>query len=193
MGQGTEWNVGRVSYRERREAKAGRLREWAEKREAKADAARVRADELAGLIPFGQPVLVGHHSEGRHRRDLDRIHSAYGQEIENRAKAAEFRRRADGIERQAERAVYSDDPDAAERLRSRIAELEEKREAMKAANAAARKGVPWVEGLSAELRSEAETNLRHWPGGTDVPFPTLKNLTANVRRLRKRLEELEVG
>ena len=24
------------------------------------------------MIPMGQPILVGHHSEGRHRRDLDR-------------------------------------------------------------------------------------------------------------------------
>lgn len=58
-----------MTYRDRREAKADRLREWAEKREAKAAAAFDSAATLSDAIPFGQPILVGHHSEKRARRD----------------------------------------------------------------------------------------------------------------------------
>src|SRR5690606_225754 len=31
------------------------------------------AQNIASAIPPGQPILVGHHSERRHRRDLNRI------------------------------------------------------------------------------------------------------------------------
>jgi hypothetical protein len=31
------------------------------------------AHQILDIIPPGQPILVGHHSEGRHRRDLARV------------------------------------------------------------------------------------------------------------------------
>jgi hypothetical protein len=48
------------TYRERREARAERLREWADKRAEKAGAAAERASEMGAAIPFGQPILAGH-------------------------------------------------------------------------------------------------------------------------------------
>lgn len=183
---------GRATYRERRQAKAERLRDWADSREDKAETARARVDEIAGVIPMGQPILVGHHSEKRHRRDADRIHNGMSQAIEHQSKADEFRRRADGIEKAADRAVYSDDEDAVERLTERISGLEAERDVKKAANAKARKGVPPGEwSLSDEYAAQAMNNFKHWPGGTDIPFPDLKNLSANIRRNRKRLEAMK--
>ncbi len=62
-------------------------------------AARWNAERsILDMIPMGQPILVGHHSEGRHRRDLARAdsHARHGLEAihrqehhENRAQAAE--------------------------------------------------------------------------------------------------------
>lgn len=180
-----------MNYRERREAKADRLREWADKREAKAQATREKVDQIADMIPFGQPILVGHHSEGRHRRDADRIHNGMRKSIEDQRKAEEFRRRADSIEKAAEKSIYSDDADAVVKLRERIAELEAERDVKKEANQLARKGVsPNEWGLSDELAEEAVNNFKHWPGGTEIPFPDLKNLSANIRRNKKRLEGL---
>lgn len=180
-----------MTYRGRRLAKADRLREWADKRDVKAEAARARADGISDMIPFGQPVLVGHHSEGRHRRDLGRIRSGYEAEMESRSKADEFRRRAESIEAAAGRAVYSDDPDAIAQLGARIAEREAVRDAMKVANGRARRGEDWTVGLAGELVREGGQALRFWPGGSDVPFPGLSNLSASIRRDRQRLAELE--
>lgn len=45
-----------MTYRERRLAKAERLREWADKREEKADAAYSTAHNIGSQIPFGQPI-----------------------------------------------------------------------------------------------------------------------------------------
>lgn len=105
-----------MTYRERREARAERLRDWAGKREAKAAAARAESDRISGMIPMGQPILAGHHSEKRHRRDIDRIDRGMRATIEHGAKAERMNERADNIDAQAEHAIYSDDPDAIERL-----------------------------------------------------------------------------
>lgn len=163
-----------MTYRERRMARAERLRTWAESREAKSEAAYEGARRIADNIPLGQPILVGHHSERRHRRDIDRIHNGFGASFEHARKAESMRARADSIEDAADRAIYSDDPDAIERLKERIAELEAERESRKAANAA------WK-------RSDPATRLpeRPWPSYS------LSNLSGNIARLRGRLNALE--
>ena len=72
-----------TTYRDRRIAKAERLREWADKRDAKAVTARAAADQTADMIPFGQPILVGHHSERGDRNRRDRMRRNYDKEPEN--------------------------------------------------------------------------------------------------------------
>lgn len=123
-----------MTYRERRERKAERLREWADQREAKGRAQVEGARTISSYIPFGQPILVGHHSEKRHRRDLDRIDRGFSNGYGNIEKADSFRSRADNIEAAADRAIYDDDPDAIERLEEKIAKLEAERERNKTFN-----------------------------------------------------------
>lgn len=189
------------TYRERREAKAERLREWADKREAKADAALSEARQKADLIPFGQPILVGHYSEGRDRRYRDSIDRKMGQGVEHSRKAEEMRRRADNIEAAAEHAIYSDDPDAPERLAERIAELEAERDRIKRYNASCRKaakagGVGDTTILTDEERAKlvrlAETCPEQLRAGGATPAYWSSNLSGNISRLRKRLDALEV-
>ena len=36
-----------------------------------------KARAIMDMIPFGQPILAGHHSEARHRRDIRRIGSGF--------------------------------------------------------------------------------------------------------------------
>jgi hypothetical protein len=82
---GVEVTVVGEDDRETDEERAARLlasdRELIEVHEHKAAQARQVGDaewekgrRIADMIPLGQPILVGHHSEGRHRRDLGRIH-----------------------------------------------------------------------------------------------------------------------
>jgi hypothetical protein len=59
-----------MTYPERRQHRAARLREWAAGRAAKSDAAFAGAHEISAQIPFGQPVLVSHHSEGQRLQHL---------------------------------------------------------------------------------------------------------------------------
>lgn len=82
-----------VERAERAAARVERLEARAERTAAESDAAWNKARATADLIPFGQPVLVGHHSEGRHRRDLARIDAGYRKGAELAAEARENARR----------------------------------------------------------------------------------------------------
>lgn len=182
------------THRERRLAKAERLRTWAESNDQKAEAHLERAHAIGDQIPLGQPVLRGHHSQGRHERDLARIHSDTAKGFEHAQKADDQASRADSIERAAEHAIYSDDPDAIERLEERITNLEGKRDRFKAYNASCRKGAPDLSLLDDAQRAEVETWRRVAPYSFK-PNGELRGATTNIsndiRRNKQRLEQLK--
>jgi len=163
-----------MTYRERRLAKADRLRGWADKRTSDAQATLASDPELRSDWAFiTQPGRIPYR---------DRMNKRDDAAMRSLNKADDMSRRADGIERAAENAIYSDDPDAVERLQEKIAGLEAKRAAMKDANAAYRKN----------HRSELAA-MTAYERSTSVPFATyeLSNLGGNIGRLRERLADLE--
>ena len=164
-----------MTYRERREAKADRLRGWAEKRQM--DAAAVLASQPALRHDWAFITQPGHIPErARMNARDDRAYASI-------AKANAMGARAAGIVRQADHAIYSDDPDAIERLAEKIAALEAKREHIKTANAAFRKS------HKAELAAEQNSYLRNCM----MPFQSFEgqNLSGNLTRLRTRLAHLK--
>src|SRR3981081_3301018 len=105
--------MGQLTYRERREARAERLRGWAATRESRARATRAADEHYRGDHAFNfQP---GHIPE--RARVIARTDRAY----QSLNKAESMESRADGIESQLAGAIYSDDPDAIEQLEARIA------------------------------------------------------------------------
>jgi uncharacterized protein DUF3560 len=58
---------------DRAEQRAERFEGYSEKRLSEAEAAKAAVDAIADNIPLGQPILVGHHSEARARRDAEKI------------------------------------------------------------------------------------------------------------------------
>lgn len=68
--------------------------ERAEALHAKAAGEYGKARQIMDTIPSGQPILVGHHSERRHRKDISRIDSAIG-------RSADASRKAEAAERGA--------------------------------------------------------------------------------------------
>jgi hypothetical protein len=58
---------------DRAEARAERFTELGGRRATEARSTQEAVDRVASAIPPGQPILVGHHSEGRARRDVERI------------------------------------------------------------------------------------------------------------------------
>jgi hypothetical protein len=62
-----------TSLCDRAEERADRFEVYGEKRLADAERARNAVAAIADNIPFGQPILVGHHSERHARRDAEKI------------------------------------------------------------------------------------------------------------------------
>tara|TARA_R110002072_G_scaffold298960_2_gene473728 strand:- start:16325 stop:17797 length:1473 start_codon:yes stop_codon:yes gene_type:complete len=61
---------------ERAEAKIERLNALSEKRDGQARSFQSAANCISGRIADGQPILIGHHSERRARKDRERMESA---------------------------------------------------------------------------------------------------------------------
>lgn len=92
---------GRQSYAEQVESeidrkieKAKRYETYAANAESRAESRSHAADKINSFIPFGQPILVGHHSESRHRRDIERIRNNVEKSIQEREKAEYLKGRA---------------------------------------------------------------------------------------------------
>ena len=207
-----------MTYRERREARAERREEWAAGRKAKSDASFKRSSDLANAIPLGQPILVGHHSEKHARRDQERIFDGMFQGLEHSKMEKKHTQAATTIQRQLDSSIYSDDTDAAERLRERLYDLEYQRDRMKIVNLWFQKNkkrfgfkslsIDWHDGseetsknaakMLTESRSACGLSSDEWKGLCDalqfnsrLGFPpyALSNLSGNISRTRKRLHE----
>lgn len=183
-----------MTRRERLERKLELRAEWAAKAEARSARRFESARKVADGIPFGQPILVGHHSERHHRADLARIEGNMRKGCEESALAKHHESKADGLSAQLDRCIFSDDENAIEAIREKIAGMEKERDAMKRANAVFKKG--GRDALAAECgdaMAKAYDDLRRVCPWETRPFPpySLTNLGANIRRMEKRIEEIQ--
>ena len=93
---------------ERAEAKAERLEDLSERRTQDADRAQKAVHAIADGIPFGQPILVGHHSERHARKDAEKIENGMRKAVECWKAAQYWQDRAKGAIRLAK---YKERPD----------------------------------------------------------------------------------
>lgn len=64
-------------------ARADALADKADRKDAAAESAEARHRDAADrLPPGGEPIKLGHHSENRHRRDIDKAWDALGRSVE---------------------------------------------------------------------------------------------------------------
>jgi len=180
-----------MTRRERLERKLELRDEWAEKAKKRAEDRYSAAGAIANGIPLGQPVLIGHHSEKRHRRDLARIDNNMKKSFEETEKAEHHHEKANGLARQLDHSIYSDDNDAIEALEARIAENEAKAEENKKINSAWRKsGADGLRslGLSETVIAELAKRIRLYPW-IKKPCNT-GNLRARIRSDKERIETI---
>lgn len=111
-------------WEEKLEAKRARLRSRAKRARAESRGVSARATAIADAIPLGQPILVGHHSEKRARRDAAKIRAGFEKAAALEDKAAGLERAADSV---GTAGISSDDPGALEKLARKAEELEKLR------------------------------------------------------------------
>lgn len=154
---------GRSDYEERRQARIDRLTTAAGKATEEANQQYQRSHDLVKDIPFGQPNIEG-------RTALPNLRSkswnALGKAVELNEKSDHYAERAAAAEKNT--SISSDDPEAIEKLKSKLAKLEEERERVKASN------------------KEAKKN------GTELaPWYTLPYIGKDIKRIKDRIAQLE--
>ena len=148
-------------------------------------------------IPFGQPILVGHHSEQRDRNYRKRAGAKIDKAMHERDKASYYEDRARAAENNT--AIYTEDPEAIIKLKEKIEKAEKVQEIMKAANKIVRKKslsddekiieISKIDGIS-ESKAK-ELLMPDFCGRFGFPDYALTNNNANIRRMKQRLIKLE--
>lgn len=93
---------------DRAEDRADRFDDYRDKRTDEAERATAQARRVADGIPFGQPILVGHHSERHARKDAKRIQNGMRKAVRAFDTADYWKRRAVAA---IQHAKYKERPD----------------------------------------------------------------------------------
>lgn len=185
-----------MGRRERLERKLELRLDWGEKADQRAAQRFQTARAATDGIPFGQPILVGHHSEKRHRAAIDKMARNMTKGCEESDLAKHHRSAADGIEAALDRSIFSDDDNAVEAIEGRIAEREAQRAQMVAANKYWRKhkSMKGYPGLTDEQAAKLDADIPtrySWERQPYAPYQ-LSNLSGRIRADRERLKVIKV-
>lgn len=124
--------MGKSDYHERKEARIKRYEELTEKNKMASNEAYKASNDTLKHIPFGQPILAGHHSESRHRNAIKKSHNKMDQSIKLGKKAKYYEERARAARNN--NSISSDDPEALKKLKIKLDRLIKNQEFMKAIN-----------------------------------------------------------
>lgn len=177
------------NFDEHRENRIARFEELADKAKQESESTFNKAfSHLDGIEP-GQPILVGHHSEGKHRRALERHDNSMRSAFALEKKATYYANKAEAAA--ANTAIFSDDPAATEKLAEKIERLEARQRMMRDANKlAAKKDVAGLEAMGYSQTDICRLlNPKYTYEKPGYQGWELSNNSANIRRLKQRLVE----
>lgn len=177
------------NHAEQQEARKTRLEQRAVKARERGEALHKEAKEMASVIPFGQPILVGHHSEKRDRNYRERIHNKFGKAFEEQEKAERLADRADSA---GTGGISTTDPEALEKLQAKLDKLRADQELMKTVNKAIRKKDDQIlkdMGLNDEQIAKLKTPDVF--GCVGFASYQLSNNNANIKRIEGRIKEIQ--
>ncbi len=179
-------------YEQRKANRIARYQELAEKNAKLAEEQAEQARKMSSVIPFGQPILVGHHSEGRDRNYRKKIQRMHEKSWESQEKSKYYENKAEVVE--SNDAISSDDPNAIEKLKERLKGLENNQAFMKAANKLLRNGKATEQqklDLLDAFNITSEEVRDFVVGNKGFEHFKLTNNNAEMNRLRKRIGYLE--
>lgn len=161
-----------------------------EKHEGIWTASELAAREELERIPPGQPTLIGHYSARQEKADLKRIEAHFRTAEGAKQKADYYTRRARAAgENQA---IFSDDPEALEKLTDKLARLKKRHNLMRNANRLVRRENQ--EGLAELGFSEAQIQKLLTPdlaGSVGFPDYVIAKNSANIHRIKQRIRTLQ--
>lgn len=182
------------NYEERKANRLEAFQNLAAKNEALSTELFNQSDKMASVIPMGQPILIGHHSEKRDRNYRAKIHNKMSQSVEAAKKAKYYEDRAESLLNGT--AISSDDPNALDKLQTKLENLLKLQELYKAINKIVRSKKSDVEKVAqlVEIGVKEQTAIKVLDksnfGGPGIPSFKLTNNNAVINNTRKRVEHL---
>ena len=183
-------------YEAKQEARKKKYEALSAKKAAQGKQTLDEAKRMASVIPFGQPILVGHHSERADRNYRKRIDGKYRKGFAALGQASHYEQKAASV---GKGGVSNDDPAAIEKLADDLEKRQQLQELMKAANKIIRKKkltddekiTALIEDL--ELSRNTAENLLEpdFAGRLGFPGYKLTNNNSRIRDIKKRIEALE--
>lgn len=185
-----------AAYEAKRAARIARLQARAAKTHAESESRLNRARSMASVIPFGQPMLVDHYSFKRDSNYRNRIQTNYRKGFEAMEKAKQIESRIESAE--SNNAIYTEDPQAPEKLETKLESLlalQAKYKAINKAHAAYVKNPASLE--KADLTEGEKKLIREWkPAYSYERHPIqpyqLTNLSARIRDAKKRAQVVTI-
>lgn len=113
-----------INHQTRAAARAQKYEDWATAAQQRSNDAYQRSEDAVAGIPFGQPILVGHHSESHHRAALKRSDAAMRKCVQESDKARSHEGKAEYWERKAE-VIDLSMPESIEYFEAELAKAEE--------------------------------------------------------------------
>jgi protein-L-isoaspartate O-methyltransferase len=155
-----------TSLTDRAEERADRFTDYQQSRAEDATAAHDAAKRIADGIPFGQPILVGHHSEKRARKDAERIDKGFRRAVKMWETSQYWKSRAAGA---IAHAKYKERPDVRHR-RIKTIEADKRRQT--------------------KIVSQSEALTEMWSKPLETP---LKDGTVSPRRRALAIAQIDHG
>lgn len=174
-----------MDYEDKKLTRIEGYRAHAERAAEEARALAQRASDMVADVPLGQSLP---------KRYREQVWSALDKSLEAQAKAAYYASKEKAAE--SNKAISSDDPEAVEKLKEKLAAEETKRERLKKLNAYYRthSTCAGCEGISDELAAKLDAMMQEAPSWQTGPVPDyqLDYSGAEIRRLKGRIAALEV-
>ncbi|MEX6113842.1 DUF3560 domain-containing protein [Providencia stuartii] len=181
-------------YEEKQARRKERYQELADNAAIKSNAIYSQARNMADMIPFGQPILLGHHSEKRDRNFRSKIIKTFEKSFEQSNKAEYYENKAASV---GKAGISSDDPDAILKLEKKLAGLEKCQERMKSVNKIVKNKKMTAEEKLNKLielgyKQESATELLNGDFLGRIGFApyALQNNNAEINRVKKRIISL---
>jgi len=182
-------------YEEKKQRRIEKYQELELKNNNESETRFKKAREMGSIIPFGQPILVGHHSEKKHRSHISKIDSNYSKGFEAMHKAEHYAEKAAAAEENNN--IMSTDSDAIKKLQAKIDYLQKSQDTMKAVNKIIKKHMkkktsPHDDLSNLKISNESILRLLKADcfGGIGYASYSLTNNNATIRAAKKRLEAL---
>ncbi|MDE9544185.1 DUF3560 domain-containing protein [Xenorhabdus bovienii] len=181
-------------YEEKQARRKERYQELAENAAIQSNGIYSRAKEMASVIPFGQPILIGHHSEKRDRNYRQKITNTFDKSFEQAKKSKYYENKADSVGKSG---ISSDDPDAIVKLQDKLARLQKSHEIMKSVNKIVKnkklideQKIINIAELGLKKETAEELLKGDFIGRIGFASYQLQNNNAEINRIKKRIESL---